>query len=391
MRKFIACERLLLGLCLLLLLGCDPASGETIEAPVLVLDARAGSVYLLGDKPYRLLQQSSLPYALHEKILTAPDQRFAYLSSPEGWIVKLDIQAWRMSSPVGVGKQTSGMALSHDGRYLMVANESPARLVALDARDMSVMRIFDVQDRQGKPSAIAALHTAAARNSFVAVMRDIPELWEISYDEHAEPVYEGLVHDYRMNEGLALPGQFTPRRTILQTGLSHIGFDHSFTHAIGVAASGKLEIINLNVRRKIRDLDLGGSVQPDKSVVLEWPAGRMLVLPHADEAWLSVVDMQSWHVVRRIASGAGDQLLVTHPQARHVWMISAADNSAVQILDKQTLAIVPDVPAVISGSSAPLAWSREGKLAFLRDAKDANEILVCDTQTLAIVQRLRLP
>ncbi len=48
--------------------------------------------------------------------------------------------------------------------------------------------------------------------SFVVALQDIPEIWEISYDDKAAPIYLGLVHDYALGDGIAIPGKLNPRR-----------------------------------------------------------------------------------------------------------------------------------------------------------------------------------
>ncbi|MEN9630493.1 MAG: hypothetical protein RJA10_3721 [Pseudomonadota bacterium] len=69
------------------------------------------------------------------------------------------------------------------------------------------------------PQGLLPVRVHAARQSFVVVPRGARELWEVSWSETAEPIYDGLVHDYRMGEGLARPGYLGLRRTPLQRPL----------------------------------------------------------------------------------------------------------------------------------------------------------------------------
>jgi hypothetical protein len=68
-----------------------------------------------------------------------------------------------------------------------------------------------------KTSRVSAVYDAAPRKSFVAALKDVPEVWEISYDPNAEPIAEGLVHDYQYKEGHFKPAMFSPRRTCSRT------------------------------------------------------------------------------------------------------------------------------------------------------------------------------
>lgn len=54
-----------------------------------------------------------------------------------------------------------------------------------------------------------------ARQALVVAPGDLPELWDISLDPHAEDRYDGLVHDYRFGEGVPVRGYLHRRRITL--------------------------------------------------------------------------------------------------------------------------------------------------------------------------------
>jgi hypothetical protein len=89
-----------------------------------------------------------------------------------------------------------------------------------DASGMPLRR-WTLQDRRGqRAEGVVVLLHARQRLSFIVVLAGLHELWEISHDPEAEPVFAGLVHDYRMGEGLAEPGYLALRRTPLDAPLS---------------------------------------------------------------------------------------------------------------------------------------------------------------------------
>ena len=362
---------------------------------LLVSDASAGKVLILTPEAAVPIHAITLPFAVHERVWHSADQRYAYLSSPDGWVIKFDMQSQRVAQQLRVGQSTSGLALSGDGRFIMVANLQPATLVAIDTNDLSILRTINAKDKAGKASAVAAISTAAARQSFIAVMRDIPELWELSYDAHAEPVYEGLVHDYQMSEAIALRGPFPPRRTVLEQKLSSFMFDTSFTQAIGASDDGLLQIIHLDIRRKIRDIRFTSKLQADAGVSWQWQGKQILALPQATEKLLNLLDMQSWQVLHKIAFSGEHIRLHTHANARYVWVESKDEDTASteqnrQLLDKQTLAMLTVIPPLIATSSAPLAWISDGQIAVVKSG-DKMALLLINTTTLALVDRLELP
>ena len=377
------------------MLASVPARAST--SILVITDAANGQATLLNSATCEIDQTFKLPYPLHDKISRLAGQRYAYLSSPQGWIIKLDLQSRTIVQQLRVGQITSAVAMSHDGRYLMVANVLPTTLLAIDTDNFSVLRTLDVKDKNGKASEVDSIHNAPARQSFIAVMRDIPELWEMSYDPHAEPIYEGYVHDYKMGEGIALQGRFPARRTILEQPLAHFIFDTAFTHAIGADKHGLMQVINLNIRRKIREIHFTSAVQPDAGAIWQWKNRSVLVLPQTDEKILHVIDLQNWQVIREITVETKHPRLVEHAQSLHVWLEnSATDNISsakkqIQILNKKSLNIVPYLAPSLANGSAPLAWTEDGHLVLLRSSAGSKEMLMYDTETLETVRHCHLP
>ena len=102
--------------------------------------------------------------------------------------------------------------------------------------DLQLVKRFDATTLDGKSaSRVSAVYDAAPRHSFVLALKDIPEVWEISYDPKAGPIYDGYVHDYKMGEGIAKPGYQNVRRTPLDEPLDDFFFDQSYKNVLGDA------------------------------------------------------------------------------------------------------------------------------------------------------------
>ncbi len=102
---------------------------------------------------------------------------------------------------------------------------NPAGTVQLQLRGPQ-LQALDAEGRLLRewpvPQGVLPLLVLPARQSFVVAPRGVRELWEVSWSETAEPIYDGLVHDYRMGEGLARPGYLGLRRTPLQKPLAAV-------------------------------------------------------------------------------------------------------------------------------------------------------------------------
>jgi Cytochrome D1 heme domain len=146
--------------------------------------------------------------------------------------------------------QTLPGATSGDGAWRLEAREPPAGLTLFDATG-AVVRRYATTTLDGRASSrVSAMRDNPKRRSFVLALPEIAELWEISYDPNAEPIYDGLVHDWRLGEGLATPGTFGVRRTRLERGDAVERFEFDATGA-RVIDSDRGTVIHLDVRRVI--------------------------------------------------------------------------------------------------------------------------------------------
>jgi hypothetical protein len=191
-------------------------------------------------------------------------------------------------------------ATTADGRWRIVADGQT--LTLFDAAGRSLRsHITAAADGSGR-SAVAAVFDAAPRRSFVVIFEALPELWEISYDPRAEPVYQGLVHDYRLREGIAEPGFLNLRRTLLDAPLRDAGFDSSHAFVIARApdrADGQavLHLVQLDVRKRIAEFTL--RADPDTAAARSvWRDGReWLELPDRRGGVAAWVDIRAARLV----------------------------------------------------------------------------------------------
>lgn len=148
--------------------------------------------------------------------------------------------------------------VSGDGRYRAVVSGTPAALTIHDTATEKLLRTHALVDRRGKAAPCAIVLDASSRNSFVVVLGTLAEAWEISYADKPEPVFEGLVHDYRMGEGLADTRRFALRRIALEAPFDGAWLDAQSKHLFGARGERRIDVINLDVRRRVDSLDLDG-------------------------------------------------------------------------------------------------------------------------------------
>ena len=81
-------------------------------------------------------------------------------------------------------------ATSTDGSWRLRGHGSQLEL--RDGQAHLVKRYELPASDAGAAPTVASVHHAALRRSFVVTFRHLPQVWEISLDPQAEPLYQGL-------------------------------------------------------------------------------------------------------------------------------------------------------------------------------------------------------
>ena len=329
--------------------------------------------------------------ALHGGPKFSPDGRFVYFASRDGWITKYDLYSLQNVAEVRAGINTRNLAVSGDGRYVMVANYLPHTLVLLDARDLRLIKVIPVRDDFGNSSRVSAVYAAPPRQSFIAALKDLTQVWEISYADEPLPVYRGLMHDYRMGEGIAEKGPFPVRRILLDDYLDDFFFDQSYEHLMGAARNADQgQVINLLVGRKIADLELSGLPHLGSGISWEHEGRRVLATPNLKEGQVSIIDMQTWKTIKRLDTLGPGFFMRSHEASPYAWVdvFFGPNKDAVHVIDKRTLEIVRTLRPAPGKTAAHVEFDRHGRYALLSIWDPDGALIVYDAQTLEEVKRI---
>jgi mono/diheme cytochrome c family protein len=355
---------------------------ETGDHHVTILD---------GDK-FEPLARFATRFAVHGGAKYSPDGRFMYLASRDGWVSKYDLWSLQVVSEIRAGINTRNVAVSSDGKFLMVGNTLPHSLVALSAETMKPIKVIAVKDKHGVSSRVSAVYNAPPRNSFVAALRDIPEIWEISYDPTVK-IYKGMVHTYNEDnpEGLAEKGPFPVRQIVLDDYLDDFFFDLDYRNLIGAARNAKNgQVVNMNVGRKIADIDLAGMPHLGSGITWTYEGKPVLATPHLKGGQVSVIDMKDWSTVKIINTKGPGFFMRSHENTPYAWVdvFFGPNKDLMHIIDKRTLEIVKTIRPVPGKTAAHIEFDRDGSHAILSIWDKNGAIIIYDAKTLEEVKRL---
>lgn len=368
-----------------------PVFQADIENLFIVVELGDHHATLLNGDTFEPIHRFPTRFALHGGPKYAEGGRYVYFASRDGWISKFDIFNLTYVAEVRAGINTRNLAVSHDGRFVMVANTLPHTLVALDARDLAPIKVIDVKDEKGNSSRVSAVYTADPRNSFIAALKDLPEVWQINYEVPPPPGFGTWVHDFRIDSGDAPEMQLFPvRRIKVQDYLDDFFIDQSYTKIVGTARDGRGQVVDLDVGRVLHTLDLSG--MPHLSSGITWPYRDTLVLatPNIKESKVTVIDTETWQAIKEIPTSGPGFFMRSHENSPYAWVDASMgkEKDGMQVIDKQTLEVVKTIRPEPGKTAAHVEFTKDGRFALVSIWEPEGAVVVYDAQRLEEVKRI---
>ncbi len=367
-------------------LSDQPRFDADPENIFLVVETGDHHVTVLDGDSFEPIHRFKSRHALHGGPKYSPDGRYVFLASRDGWISRFDLYNLRVTHEIRAGINTRNLALSGDGRYVLVGNYLPHTLVVLDANDLQPLQRIPVRDQSGESSSrVSAVYQAAPRGSFIAALRDVPEIWELFYDPANTPDGAEPVAGAEGNTGFAV------RRILLDDPMDDFFFDPDYRRLLGAARdAGRSVAVDLDAGTEIGSVPIDGMPHLASGITWEYQGRTVMATPHLREAAVSVVDMDSWEVIRRIETAGPGFFLRSHENSRYAWVdvFFGPNRDLMHVIDKKTLEIVETLRPEEGQTAAHVEFTRDGSHALVSIWEMDGALVVYDAESLEEVERL---
>lgn len=337
-----------------------------------VVEAGDHHVTLLDGDRFEPITRFASRFALHGGPKFTPDGRHVFFGSRDGWITKYDLWTLSVVAEVRAGLNMRNIALSSDGKWVAAANYLPSSLVILSADDLSPVRQFDVADAKGTPSRVSAVYQAPDRKSFVAALKDVPEVWEIPTT--------------------AAP-DFPMRRITVAEPIDDFFFDKGYRHLLGASRDGaKAVVVRLEDGATVATLPLPGMPHLGSGISFVKDGRRVIAAPHLKEGKISIIDTETWAVTATIATSGPGFFLRSHEDTPYVWAdaMMGPKKDGMQIIDKRTLEVTRVLVPEPGKIAAHTEFDRSGKHALVSVWEQDGALVVYDAKTFEPVKRLAM-
>jgi len=226
-----------------------------------------------------------------------------------------------------------------------------------------------VTDSTGKSSRVSAVYQAEPRGSFVAALKDVPEVWEVRYDKPGYPV----------------------RKIRLQQVLDDFFFDQDYRLLIGadrVKNSG--QVVDLDSGKRVADLPLEGMPHLGSGITWEYQGRPVMATPNLKESMVTVIDMQNWNVISQIETLGPGFFMRSHENTPYAWtdVFFGPNKDAMHVFDKRTLRLVKTLRPEAGKTSAHVEFTRDGRFALVSLWEMDGALIVYDAASLEEVKRI---
>jgi len=344
-----------------------------------------------GDK-FEPVTRFQTRFALHGGPKFSPDGRYVYFASRDGWISKYDIYNLKMVAEVRAGINSRNLAVSGDGKTILVGNYLPHTLVLLNADDLSLIKTISTIGQNGVSSRVSAVYQAEPRGSFIAALKDVKEVWEISYGEQKSDWQQSF--DPAAADMMVWKRTFPVRRIIVDDYLDDFFFDSSYQHLISTARDSKKGLVlDLDTGKKVADLDLPGMPHLGSGISWNYLGHPVMATPNMQEGTVSVIDMQTWKTIKHIRTPGPGFFMRSHENTPYAWTdgfatMNPLSRDTMALIDKNTLEVAQILRPEPGKTAAHVEFTRDGKYALVSIWEMDGALMIYDTQTLAVIKRI---
>ncbi|MCP5055436.1 MAG: hypothetical protein GY937_01795 [bacterium] len=332
------------------------------DALILVVERATGSISVLdGD---RLSELDRFPVGrIHGGPKFDRDLHRVYAVTRDGTVVEYDLDRFALRTRVKVGVNSRNIAVSPDGTFVAAANQLPRSLVVMDGQ-LRPVRSIPLSAQPSGVYFVPGKQSVPGQQRFILGFRDEPKLLivslpnlELRWVELPEPFEDftlvpgrnQVVASSRKGERLLLYDLVSERvlGTLPTSGLPHL-FSACF-------------------------FDEGGALRA--------------AFNHIGVPRLSIVDMESFEILREIPLKGSGYFVRTHEATPYLWVDSNTEE--IELVEKSTLRLLERTLHPAPGKKAMhVEFTADGDKALVSVWHVDGAVVVYDSTTLAEVARL---
>ncbi|MHC5226546.1 cytochrome D1 domain-containing protein [Ignatzschineria sp. LJL83] len=336
-----------------------------------VVEAGTHHVTILDGDTFESIARFQSHFALHGGPKFSPDGRFVYFASRDGWVSQYDLYNLTFIAETRVALNSRNLAMSYDGKWIMVGNYLPGTLVVLNAEDLSFVKEIPILGEDGIASRASAVYTAPPRDSFIVALKDTQEVWEFPYIDNPD---------------------FNFRRIITDDYLDDFSFTPDYQYLLATSRKSKDgQVIDLENGTLVANIPLPGMPHLGSGIYWQRSNGQnIFATPNIGKGLISVLDMDTWKLVKEIPTEGPGFFMRSHHNSKYAWtdVFFGPNNEAVHLIDKETLELAHTLKPMPGKNAAHVEFTNDGRYLILSVWDEEGALIVYDAESLEEIKRI---
>jgi YVTN family beta-propeller protein len=262
-------------------------------------------------------------------------------------VVRVDLNARKVTGRLAVGREPRGAALSPDGSLLMVSNARSGDISVIDAKKWSVARTIPVDGDNLRQVTVAA----DGKTGYVANMKNR------RFATTRNNIDLGWVLGQRLTR-VAIDGSSPTFSTL---SIDPQGRAASDAHGVAVSKDGKLVVVSLGGTHEV--------------MIFRTDGKRLPWRPESSRDLLPVELLKGDGRFRRVALGGRPTELALAPDGKTLYVANYLAD-AIQVVDADAAKLVRTIP--LGGPKTP-SLARRGEMLFHDATRSFNQWYSCNT------------
>jgi plastocyanin/DNA-binding beta-propeller fold protein YncE len=352
----------------------EPTHDGNVDNLMLVTEREARSIAVFDGDTHRLLAHVEASYRAHGYAFDPTADRWAYNVGRDGWLFKIDLYTLQAVTQVRVGLDSRGLAISDDGRYIIVGNYIPNSAVILDAKTLEPLKVIATEGNNPAGEFVKSRVCITSDVSpdkvgpyFILALKEAGQMWRIDYSQPDFPIDQVEGVGNILHDGFLSP-------------------DNRFFY-IASQEDNWMAVVDVDTWQLVEKIPTGQTPHPGSGATWEADGITYGATVHAGEGKITVWNLSNNEIVAQIETTGPGLFIRAHHESPYVWADTLFGDPAnrIYVFDKATFAVVETIDDGVQ--TLHPEFTADGRFVYVADWQ-GDMVRVYDAVTLEKVAEM---
>jgi len=331
-----------------------PTHSGNMDNLMLVTEREARGVAVIDGDTHTLLGKIPASYRAHGYTFDPTNERWAYNVGRDGWLFKFDLYSLQPVAKVRVGIDSRGIAISDDGKYVIVGNYIPYSAMIVDTETMKPVKMIDtsaVENNEGDivGSRICSVNDVSASIGpyFIIALKEGGQVWRIDYSDPSFPIDKVKRLGHILHEGF---------------------FNDDNTRFYEASQEDDwIAVIDVPNWEFVEFIPTGDKPHPGPGAMWEANGTWYGATPHINEGLVTIWDTANNEIVAKIPTSGPGLFIRAAKNVQYVMADSVfgAEPNEIYVIDKETFELVDTIKEGVK--TLHPEFTHDGKYVYVSD------------------------